>query len=154
MGHATKITAKARREILEEPCHYCGAPWSSEIEHVRPRTQGGADAVGNLVAACYRCNHEKSGRTPAEWKAARLAEGKPWPPPNLTFVVPDLVAAAGFSDDECELLERALHARDSRLFAVISDVHRQHYAGTPGPVEQAQQALLAAAREFAAERDV
>lgn len=154
MGTTTKISPKDRRQILDNPCHYCGAYWASEIEHVRPRTQGGADALGNLVAACWRCNAEKSGRTPAEWKAVRDDAGKPWPPANCEYVVLELAMSAGYTDAECELLERALSARDSRLFAVITEIHDRYHAGAPAPAEQDQRAMLAVAYEFAAERDI
>ena len=40
------------------------------IDHVQPKSRGGADSWENLVAACLRCNNAKGDHTPAEmgWK--------------------------------------------------------------------------------------
>ncbi|MFJ9088730.1 HNH endonuclease [Streptomyces sp. NPDC102384] len=47
-------------------CIYCGGP-SEEMDHVIPFSDGGADALSNLVPACRDCNRKKGGRTPADW---------------------------------------------------------------------------------------
>ncbi len=40
-----------------------GTPVSrATIEHIRPRSDGGTDALENLALSCERCNHQK-GRT-------------------------------------------------------------------------------------------
>lgn len=48
-------------------CWYCGQeldPFGTwQIDHQQPRSQGGADDIDNLVAACRRCNNRKGGRT-------------------------------------------------------------------------------------------
>lgn len=49
-------------------CHYCGAP-ASHVDHLTPRSRGGADELANLVPACARCNLTKARRTAVEWKA-------------------------------------------------------------------------------------
>jgi 5-methylcytosine-specific restriction endonuclease McrA len=46
-------------------CAYCGDP-ASTIDHVLPRSRGGANEWVNTVAACGRCNNRKGDRTPAE----------------------------------------------------------------------------------------
>ncbi|GAA0567383.1 HNH endonuclease [Paractinoplanes ferrugineus] len=46
-------------------CAYCGAG-ASTIDHVLPRSRGGANEWTNTVAACGRCNSRKGDRTPAE----------------------------------------------------------------------------------------
>ncbi len=46
-------------------CAYCGNP-ASTIDHVLPRSRGGANEWTNTVAACGRCNNRKGDRTPAE----------------------------------------------------------------------------------------
>jgi 5-methylcytosine-specific restriction endonuclease McrA len=46
-------------------CAYCRGP-AETIDHVMPRSRGGNHAWDNVVAACARCNHTKSDRTPAE----------------------------------------------------------------------------------------
>lgn len=47
-------------------CHYCGKP-ASHVDHLLPRSRGGADDIDNLVPACARCNLTKARRTPEEW---------------------------------------------------------------------------------------
>lgn len=52
-------------------CVYCRGP-AETIDHVMPRSRGGAHAWENVVAACARCNHSKGDRTTAElgWQLA------------------------------------------------------------------------------------
>jgi 5-methylcytosine-specific restriction endonuclease McrA len=50
-------------------CQYCNsslAPKLLTLDHVVPRSKGGAGTWENLVAACYVCNNRKADRTPAE----------------------------------------------------------------------------------------
>src|SRR5258705_2086691 len=50
-------------------CQYCGKKFVSEdltFDHVVPVANGGQKRLDNIVAACFRCNHKKSGRTPEE----------------------------------------------------------------------------------------
>ena len=57
-----------RRGVLRRDAHrcgYCGKP-ATTIDHILPRSRGGADSWENLVAACLRCNNIKSDRTPQE----------------------------------------------------------------------------------------
>ena len=57
-----------RRGVLRRDgnrCAYCGAS-ATTIDHVMPRSRGGADSWENLVACCLKCNNIKSDRTPAE----------------------------------------------------------------------------------------
>jgi len=46
-------------------CGYCGGH-ASTIDHVLPRSRGGANEWTNTVAACGRCNNRKGDRTPSE----------------------------------------------------------------------------------------
>jgi 5-methylcytosine-specific restriction endonuclease McrA len=46
-------------------CAYCGRT-ATTIDHVLPRSRGGANSWLNTVAACGSCNHRKGDRTPAE----------------------------------------------------------------------------------------
>jgi 5-methylcytosine-specific restriction endonuclease McrA len=50
-------------------CVYCGAAASS-IDHVIPKSRGGAHCWENVVSACHRCNHIKADKTLKEigWK--------------------------------------------------------------------------------------
>ncbi len=50
-------------------CQYCGRrPGLKELnlDHVRPRCQGGRSTWENLVTSCRRCNLEKGSATPEE----------------------------------------------------------------------------------------
>jgi 5-methylcytosine-specific restriction endonuclease McrA len=58
----------SRRGVLRrdgQRCAYCSAS-ASTIDHVIPRSRGGADSWENLVACCLRCNNLKGDRTPHE----------------------------------------------------------------------------------------
>jgi 5-methylcytosine-specific restriction endonuclease McrA len=46
-------------------CGYCGGH-ATTIDHVLPRSRGGANSWKNTVAACGPCNQRKGDRTPAE----------------------------------------------------------------------------------------
>ncbi|WP_292831148.1 HNH endonuclease [Microbacterium sp.] len=57
-----------RRGVLRrdgQRCAYCGKS-ATTIDHVLPRSRGGADSWENLVACCLRCNNVKGDRTPQE----------------------------------------------------------------------------------------
>src|ERR1700746_4139756 len=50
-------------------CQYCGKKFPPEdlrFDHVTPVALGGQKRWDNIVAACFRCNHRKSGRPPDE----------------------------------------------------------------------------------------
>ena len=50
-------------------CQYCNrslAPKLLTLDHVVPRSRGGAGTWENLVASCYVCNNRKADRTPVE----------------------------------------------------------------------------------------
>ena len=58
----------SRRGVLRRDMHrcaYCGGH-ANTIDHVLPRSRGGADSWENLVACCVRCNNLKGDRTPEE----------------------------------------------------------------------------------------
>jgi 5-methylcytosine-specific restriction endonuclease McrA len=56
-------------------CAYCDAPATS-LDHVVPRSRGGAHAWDNVVSCCRRCNHVKADRTVAElgWRLRRAPQ--------------------------------------------------------------------------------
>ncbi len=53
-------------------CVYCSAAATS-LDHVVPRSRGGAHTWDNVVAACSRCNHQKADRPLHElgWRIPR-----------------------------------------------------------------------------------
>lgn len=48
-------------------CVYCDRD-ASHVDHVLPRSRGGADELDNLVPACAACNMAKGSKTPQEWR--------------------------------------------------------------------------------------
>ncbi|MFK4790978.1 HNH endonuclease [Microbacterium sp. ZW T5_56] len=76
-----------RRGVLRRDgfrCGYCAKP-AATIDHVMPRSRGGADSWENLVACCLRCNNVKSDRTPHEmgWELRFI----PQPPRGTQWTV-------------------------------------------------------------------
>ncbi|MBC7163822.1 MAG: HNH endonuclease [Roseovarius sp.] len=102
-----KLSNIRRTKMLaqEGRCYYCDLPmWDPELghampeicrapamrrylrctaEHLHPRSEGGADATGNIVAACWYCNtrrhHRKAPPSPDVHRARvqeRMAKGK------------------------------------------------------------------------------
>lgn len=63
-------------------CAYCDAPATS-LDHVVPRSRGGAHIWENVVSCCRRCNHVKADRTVSElgWRlrhAPQAPSGAAW----------------------------------------------------------------------------
>jgi 5-methylcytosine-specific restriction endonuclease McrA len=69
MGRRSK-NARLKRRLWEEvhnrglslpvPCHWCRCPIRFEqatVDHVRPKSEGGADDLTNVVVSCADCNH-------------------------------------------------------------------------------------------------
>lgn len=50
-------------------CGYCGNMFKSKeltIDHIVPRSQGGATSWNNVISSCFKCNQRKGGCTPAQ----------------------------------------------------------------------------------------
>lgn len=60
----------SRKNVLRRDnhrCQYCGTSSPPlTVDHVIPRSRGGADQWENLVCACLSCNNRKRNRTPEE----------------------------------------------------------------------------------------
>ncbi|QKJ18853.1 HNH endonuclease [Microbacterium hominis] len=74
-----------RRGVLRRDAHRCAycAKSAATIDHVLPRSRGGADSWENLVACCLRCNNVKGDKTPQEmgWSlriVPRAPHGAQW----------------------------------------------------------------------------
>ena len=65
-------------------CQYCGSDNNLSIDHVLPRSRGGATNWKNLVTACKPCNARKGDDTPEE--AAMPLAIKPFKPSYLMFL--------------------------------------------------------------------
>jgi 5-methylcytosine-specific restriction endonuclease McrA len=66
-------------------CQYCGRrPHQRDlnIDHVIPRSRGGADTWENLVISCRACNLKKGRRTPPEASMVllRIPQAPRWSP--------------------------------------------------------------------------
>ncbi|MBC7290423.1 MAG: HNH endonuclease [Actinotalea sp.] len=57
-----------RRTVLARDGHRCAycAGAADTVDHVHPRSRGGAHVWTNVVAACSRCNHRKADRLLSE----------------------------------------------------------------------------------------
>ena len=66
-------------------CQYCGVRGvPMTVDHIIPKTRGGADSWDNLVAACVRCNNTKGDRVLAEVGLSLLR--RPRKPSRLAFI--------------------------------------------------------------------
>lgn len=98
----------SRRGVLRRDAHRCGycGTAATTVDHVLPRSRGGADSWENLVACCLRCNNAKGDRTPGEmgWTLRhkpRAPFGSAWlvrgveraEPDWDEFLVPGFIAA-------------------------------------------------------------
>jgi 5-methylcytosine-specific restriction endonuclease McrA len=63
--HAAPLTRRAVFERDGHRCAYCTGR-AETLDHVVPRSRGGAHSWANVVAACSRCNHRKADRLLAE----------------------------------------------------------------------------------------
>lgn len=77
-GKRRKMLLLAARD--GEHCVWCRRPLShrspdATVDHVRCRSQGGGNALENLVLACAPCNHARSDMPAETWLAVRLAAG-------------------------------------------------------------------------------
>ena len=86
----------SRRNVAKRDhyiCQYCGAqPGADEItiDHVLPRSQGGASSWANCAAACIACNAKKGDRTPeqAGMRLRRRPVRPEWKPFYASRAVP------------------------------------------------------------------
>jgi len=76
-------TSKYRDAILKVykyKCQYCEqvlAPEELHIDHIIPKSKGGADSLDNYTVACRRCNMKKTGNLiPENYSAILLAKAK------------------------------------------------------------------------------
>ena len=65
MHRRSNLCTKSAIKARDKMCAYCGGH-AETVDHIVPRSRGGALTWENAVAACLRCNHRKADRTPAE----------------------------------------------------------------------------------------
>lgn len=62
--HARRITRRAVFARDHWSCQYCGSKTTLTIDHVVPRSKGGASDWENIVASCAPCNRRKGDLLP------------------------------------------------------------------------------------------
>lgn len=73
--------AKTARRILRRDghrCYKCGGE-ATEVDHVRPASQGGTDDHENLAAICAACHRRKTAAEANAAKPKRKREGEEHP---------------------------------------------------------------------------
>ena len=63
--HRRKITRRAVFARDRWECQYCGSRTNLTVDHVVPRSKGGASSWENIVASCAPCNRRKGDQLPA-----------------------------------------------------------------------------------------
>ena len=87
-GFYTPEVRLSRRNLFardRDTCQYCGQSGlrsTMTIDHVIPKSRGGADSWTNLVVACAACNLKKRDRTPeeAQMPLRRIPRAPRWLP--------------------------------------------------------------------------
>jgi 5-methylcytosine-specific restriction endonuclease McrA len=64
--HRRKITRRAVFARDEWTCQYCGSRSNLTVDHVVPRSKGGASDWENIVASCAPCNRRKGDLLPRQ----------------------------------------------------------------------------------------
>ena len=65
-AHRRKITRRAVFARASWTCQYCGSRSNLTVDHVIPRSKGGASSWENIVASCAPCNRRKGDRLPRQ----------------------------------------------------------------------------------------
>ena len=93
-AEAKRLWRKKIKEAWDNKCAYCGSDKELTIDHITPRSKGGADVTKNVVCACHDCNQDKAHTPMEDWYLSqeffntarynRINEWiKPDPPENL-----------------------------------------------------------------------
>lgn len=92
LNYFVKVPYRARASLSRRAvfvrdnfqCQYCGRP-AENVDHVVPKSRGGAHTWDNVVAACRPCNSRKENRSPAD-VGLRLRRS-PTPPHETVWIV-------------------------------------------------------------------
>jgi 5-methylcytosine-specific restriction endonuclease McrA len=83
--HRRRITRKAVLARDSWTCQYCGSARPGlTVDHVIPRSRGGASVWENIVASCGPCNRRKGNRLPRE--VSMHPRRSPRPPGPTVFI--------------------------------------------------------------------
>ena len=80
--HRRKITRRAVFARDDWTCQYCGARSNLTVDHVIPRSKGGASSWDNIVASCAPCNLRKGNALPRQ-AGMRLQRQPRTPSPHV-----------------------------------------------------------------------
>ncbi len=92
LNYFVKVPYRARASLSRRAvfvrdnyeCQYCGRN-ADNVDHVIPRSRGGAHSWDNVVAACRPCNSRKENRAPAD-VGLRLRRA-PHPPHESVWIM-------------------------------------------------------------------
>jgi 5-methylcytosine-specific restriction endonuclease McrA len=65
-SHRRRITRRAVFARDQWTCQYCGSRSNLTVDHVVPRSKGGASSWENIVASCAPCNRRKGNALPRQ----------------------------------------------------------------------------------------
>jgi len=82
--HRRKITRRAVFARDGWACQYCGSRSNLTVDHVIPRSKGGASSWENIVASCAPCNRRKGDHLPE--RAGMHLRRKPAAPSAHIFI--------------------------------------------------------------------
>jgi 5-methylcytosine-specific restriction endonuclease McrA len=86
---ARKMTRRAVFARDDHRCQYCGTTTRLTVDHVVPRSRGGASVWENITTACAPCNLRKGNRLPHEASMSLTSQPKaPSPSLFLTLAAP------------------------------------------------------------------
>jgi len=83
-GGSRKVSRRAVLARDRHRCQYCGSHAHLTIDHIIPRSRGGASTWDNIVTSCATCNTRKGDRLLAE--ANMTLTVNPRPPEPHAFI--------------------------------------------------------------------
>ena len=93
-SRSRRITRRAVFARDSWTCQYCGTTSHLTVDHVIPRSRGGASDWENIVTSCAPCNRRKGNRTPVETGMhPRLKPRAPGPAVFIRVAAPVLPTA-------------------------------------------------------------
>ena len=92
LNYFVKVPYRARASLSRKAvfvrdnyeCQYCGSP-AENVDHIVPRSRGGAHTWENVVAACRPCNSRKENRMPVD--VGMRLRAKPVTPHDSVWII-------------------------------------------------------------------